>query len=501
MRAPASRNALDQHPFVARLSRLVDLKAADLKDLDGIIDGELVIRKRRDLIADGYEYRKLCFVKDGYAVRYKLLRNGKREISQATILPVDVTACPAALPARGLALDHHHHRSVMNVCALVLYVQLCCPGTRNSAWRTPTSPCRWRPLCRARHQCRPPGHPVERLAHFLLEFHAGLEGRRPCRAGSLHAAILARGFRRRGAWECRFSTGGCSSCARKTDRQCERVVEFLDAGAMQSLAHYHPPALAPIPLSARPAEAPVVAARLAMRGRALAPTSANSARYACAESSIRSSISPTTYSALFARARWFRIALGGACIVAAFFGATLGARPAVPNRHRPRDRDCHAEPAAAFASRHPVVLRDRAGRRRAHCHSPQHGRRRATRTRRQERQPSQQPVVESRYRYHRRARRLERERQAERIGDGHPDQRHPAHHRADRRRTLGNLTSTVTGLLDSGSARPSASSPPTCSTSAPSCAARWWCMPSPRSPPIGGWSPTSPRRSRSPIAR
>ena len=65
MGAPTSRNALDQHPFVARLLQLVDLKAADLKGLDDIIDGELVIRKRRDLIADGYEYRKLCFVKDG----------------------------------------------------------------------------------------------------------------------------------------------------------------------------------------------------------------------------------------------------------------------------------------------------------------------------------------------------------------------------------------------------------------------------------------------------
>ena len=60
--AATSRNALDQHPFVARLQHLVDLKPADLKNLDDIIDGEVVIRKRRDLIGDGYEYRKLCVV-------------------------------------------------------------------------------------------------------------------------------------------------------------------------------------------------------------------------------------------------------------------------------------------------------------------------------------------------------------------------------------------------------------------------------------------------------
>ncbi len=31
----------------------------------------------------------------------------------------------------------------------------------------------------------------------------------------------------------------------------ERVVEFVDAGAMQTLAHYQPQALAPIPLPER----------------------------------------------------------------------------------------------------------------------------------------------------------------------------------------------------------------------------------------------------------
>ena len=78
MHASAPAKALDQHPFVARLLQHVDLDAADLRSLDAIIDGELLIRRRRDLIVDGVEYHKLSFVKEGYAVRYKLLRNGKR---------------------------------------------------------------------------------------------------------------------------------------------------------------------------------------------------------------------------------------------------------------------------------------------------------------------------------------------------------------------------------------------------------------------------------------
>ena len=95
------RSALDQHPFVARLLQLVDLKPADLKALDEIFDGELTIRKRRDLVADGYEYRKLGFVKDGYAMRYKLLRNGKRQILNV-ILPGDIVGLPGSFYERAV---------------------------------------------------------------------------------------------------------------------------------------------------------------------------------------------------------------------------------------------------------------------------------------------------------------------------------------------------------------------------------------------------------------
>src|SRR5665213_1954321 len=120
--AATSRNALDQHPFVARLRQLIDLKPADLKGLDDIIDDELVIRRRRDLIADGYEYRKLCFVKDGYAVRYKLLRSGKRQILNV-ILPGDIVGLPSSFYERAVyavtAITDLH----MHVCSLDDFIQ------------------------------------------------------------------------------------------------------------------------------------------------------------------------------------------------------------------------------------------------------------------------------------------------------------------------------------------------------------------------------------------
>ena len=53
--------ALDQHPFVARLLQHIDLNADDLKTFEALIVDEVTVSRRRDLIVDGYEYRKLQF--------------------------------------------------------------------------------------------------------------------------------------------------------------------------------------------------------------------------------------------------------------------------------------------------------------------------------------------------------------------------------------------------------------------------------------------------------
>lgn len=252
MGAPASRIAFDQHPFVARLRQLVDLKTADLKDLDDIIDGELVIRKRRDLIADGYEYRKLCFVKDGYAVRYKLLRNGKRQILNV-ILPGDVVGLPGSFYERAVYSVTAISDLRMNVCSLDAYVQLCYRHPQYGLALT------WIAVQEATTYAE---HvidvgrrtPVERLSHFLLE---------------LHARLAAVGRAEKTRFTLPFSQEVIADVlglsvphlnrmmqqlrSEKLIADRERVVEFLDADAMQSLAHYQPQALAPIPLPARTA--------------------------------------------------------------------------------------------------------------------------------------------------------------------------------------------------------------------------------------------------------
>jgi CRP-like cAMP-binding protein len=246
MGAPASRNALDQHPFVTRLFQLVDLKAADLKGLDDIIDGELVIRRRRDLIADGYEYRKLCFVKDGYAVRYKLLRNGKRQILNV-ILPGDIIGLPGSFYDRAIYSVTAITDLRMNVCSLDSYVRLCYRHPQFGLALT------WIAVQEATTYAE---HiidvgrrtPVERLSHFLLELHARLQAVQRAEntrftlpfSQEVIADVLG------------LSVPHLNRMMQQLRKEkliadSEHIVEFLDVDAMQSLAHYQPQALVPIP--------------------------------------------------------------------------------------------------------------------------------------------------------------------------------------------------------------------------------------------------------------
>jgi CRP-like cAMP-binding protein len=235
---------------VARLQHLIDLKAADLKSLDDIIDGELVIRRRRDLIADGYEYRKLCFVKDGFAVRYKLLRNGKRQILNV-ILPGDVIGLPGSFYERAVYAVTAITDLRMNVCSLESYVQLCYRHPQYGLALT------WFAVQEAATYAE---HvidvgrrtPIERLSHFLLELHARLQS-----VGRADKTRFTLPF----SQEVIADVLGLSVPhlnrmmqqlrSEKLISDSERVVEFLDADAMQTLAHYQPQALAPIPLPAR----------------------------------------------------------------------------------------------------------------------------------------------------------------------------------------------------------------------------------------------------------
>ncbi len=251
MAAATSRNALNrQHPFVARLLQHVDLSASDLDSLDSIISGELTIRRRHDLIIDGYEYRKLSFLKDGYAVRYKLLRNGKRQILNV-VLPGDIVGLPGSFYERATYSVMAISDLRLHVCALDAYVQLCYRRPQFGLALT------WMAVQEAATYAE---HvidvgrrtPIERLSHFLLELHARLLA-----VGHAEAARFTLPF----SQEVMADVLGLSVPhlnrmmqrlrAEKLIADRERTVEFVDAPAMQALAHYQPQLLAPIPLPER----------------------------------------------------------------------------------------------------------------------------------------------------------------------------------------------------------------------------------------------------------
>ena len=108
---------LDQHPFVMRLLQHIDLSVDDLKSFEALINDEMSVKRRRDLIVDGYEFSKLCFLRDGYAVRYKLLRNGKRQILNV-LLPGDLVGIPGSFLKRAIYSVTAITDLTMNVCSL-----------------------------------------------------------------------------------------------------------------------------------------------------------------------------------------------------------------------------------------------------------------------------------------------------------------------------------------------------------------------------------------------
>jgi CRP-like cAMP-binding protein len=124
-------------------------------------------------VVDGYEYRKLCFVERGFAARYKLLRNGKRQIVNL-VLPGDVVGLPGSFLKKArysvLALTDLK----LQVCSVTDYVRLCYRRPQFGlmlSWLAiqEAVTCAEHAINTGRRT------PIERLAHFLLEMYSRLE--------------------------------------------------------------------------------------------------------------------------------------------------------------------------------------------------------------------------------------------------------------------------------------------------------------------------------------
>src|SRR5215475_774113 len=242
--------SLAEHPFVTRLSRLMKLSAADLRSLGLIIEGEGLVKKRRDLVVVGSEYRNLCFVKDGYAIRYKLLRSGKRQILNV-ILPGDVIGFPVSFFDRSMYSVVAVTDLTYNVCPLESYARLCYEQPQFGlalSWLAAHEAAIY-----AEHIVDLGRRtPLERLAHFLLE---------------IHARLLAVGRAEKTSFDLPFSQEVMADVlglsvphlnrvmqqlrAERLITSRSRLVELTDMASLQTLAHYQPLDLAPIPMPAK----------------------------------------------------------------------------------------------------------------------------------------------------------------------------------------------------------------------------------------------------------
>jgi CRP-like cAMP-binding protein len=241
-------------PFITRLRSFVDLTLPDLQSLRAVIETEQKVKKRRDLVLDGYEFNKLCFVKDGFAARYKLMRSGKRQIVDF-VLPGDVIGLPGSFLGRAANSVVAVSDMTLQVCSLDAFVVL--------AYRQPKFGLvlGWLAAHEAANYAE---HiidvgrrtPLERLAHLLLE---------------LHSRLLIVGAAEELAFNLPFTQELLSDALGLSvphlNRMLaqlrvegliainERRVEFVDLLALQLLSQFQPPRPARIPGAAEVAHA------------------------------------------------------------------------------------------------------------------------------------------------------------------------------------------------------------------------------------------------------
>ena len=171
-RIRAPKNLRRDDPFAIRLKNYLDLGRSDLDALRSLIESEMTVKKRRDLVHDGDEFTKFCFVKEGFAARYKLLRNGKRQIV-TFVLPGDIIGLPISFFSNATYSVVALTDMKMDICARDAFLALC---YRRPKFGLALS---WFAVHEAANHAE---HiinigrrtPVERVAHFLLEIHSRL---------------------------------------------------------------------------------------------------------------------------------------------------------------------------------------------------------------------------------------------------------------------------------------------------------------------------------------
>jgi CRP-like cAMP-binding protein len=233
-------------PVISRLRTFVDLSPVDVEELHGLVEAELTVGRRRDLVVDGYEYNKLAFVREGFAARYKLLRNGKRQIINI-LLPGDIVGMPGSfvdLPTFSvIALTDMK----MDVCSLDDFIALCYRRPKFAlalSWLAVQEA-----VINAEHIVDIGRRTsLERLAHFLLEIHGRLSMVGLAKNNTFDLPI---------SQEVMSDALGLSvphlnrmMAKLRSDKMvavADRRIELIDTEGLRKLAHFQPARMARIP--------------------------------------------------------------------------------------------------------------------------------------------------------------------------------------------------------------------------------------------------------------
>src|SRR6266853_1164791 len=174
-------------PFTQKLSQCVPLAANEILLLRDLQSGSRLFRRGQEIIIEGKTYRTLFIVIEGVAIRYRILRDGRRHVL-SVLLPGDIagiTACffesslysvktitdswisPVPL-ARVMNLFHTHPQLATKLiwsfsCEAAIYAEHLIAVGRRTA--------------------------LERVAHFLLELLTRLQAVKPADAQSFRLPL------------------------------------------------------------------------------------------------------------------------------------------------------------------------------------------------------------------------------------------------------------------------------------------------------------------------
>ena len=237
---------LDEHPFAARLLKHVGLGKADLRSLAATFGSDVSIRRGHDIVVDGFECHNLCFIKEGCAIRYRLLRNGKRQIVNL-LLPGDVVGLLGSFFERASFSVTATSDLRVNICSLQSYTQLCYSRPQFALALS------WIAIHEAAMNAEHIVNlgrrtPIERLSHFLLDVLDRLRVVNRAEADSFTLPVSQQIM----ADLLGLSVPHLNKMMQelrslKLITEESRLVNVIDMEALKTLAHYQLRQLAPIP--------------------------------------------------------------------------------------------------------------------------------------------------------------------------------------------------------------------------------------------------------------